>query len=113
MAMVVVRGDMYMDSETVKRRLEYATGRRFEIVVDAGRSERSHHVQAIMPYAPPAPYGHLPPPAPYSYGYLQAPPAYPYQYGPPAPAPYYGRRQYGGPPSVFDDTIPGNACTIM
>jgi hypothetical protein len=55
------------------------------IVTDGGRPRRRS-------YAPPAAY---------PYPYLAQPP----------PPPYY--RLMNGLPSVFDDTIPGNACTIM
>jgi hypothetical protein len=84
---VVVRGDMRVDASIVQRRLEYYMQRSVTIVADGGRPRRRS-------YAPPAAH-------PYPYPYPAQPP----------PLPYF--RLMNGLPSVFDDTIPGNACTIM
>ncbi|KAF7027872.1 hypothetical protein CFC21_039868 [Triticum aestivum] len=111
--MVVVHGGD-VDATMLRWLLQRAMGRPVTVLSDGGRESMLHY-EGIRHMAP-THYAPHPPPyawdrSPYAGGGSSAPYHHPYQHWatPPPPHPH----PYGSTSSMFDDSIPGNSCSIM
>ncbi|KAM3346871.1 hypothetical protein ACQJBY_021074 [Aegilops geniculata] len=109
--MVVVHGGD-VDATMLRWLLQRAMGRPVTVLSDGGREPMLHHFEGITHMAP-THYAPHPPPyawdrSPYAGGGSSSPYHHPYQHWSPPP-----QHPYGSTSSIFDDSIPGNSCSIM
>lgn len=112
--MVVVHGGD-VDATMLRWLLQRAMGRPVTVLSDGGR-ESMLHFEGIRHTAP-THYAPHPPPyawdrSPYAAG-SSAGYQHPYQHWSTTPPPPPPVHPYGSTPSIFDDSIPGNSCSIM